>query len=413
MRIPSEKIVTATLSNGLRAVHLLLPVSAVGCTGLYVRAGSRDEDAARHGLAHFVEHTIFKGTSRRSASRIINRMEAVGGELNAYTTKEETVVYSTFPTGNLDRATELIADLATASVFPDDELDKERDVVADEIDSYLDSPADAVYDDFEDLLFAGSPLGHNILGTHKTVDTFDSADCRDFVARHYNAADMVAFYSGPVTASKVFANFERRFSTISSNRSNAQPAVIPPVVAPFSKCHIIPSHQAHYIVGARIDGYLSPRRAATALLSNILGGPGMNSLLNVELRERRGLVYSVEASTTLFSDCGLLTIYFGCDPCDARKCRAIVDRTINRIADNGISQRNLEAAKKQYLGQLVIASENRENSTLSAARQLLWRNRVITRSENEQMIADINRDDIIEAAQQLVSASSLVMTPSI
>lgn len=413
MRRPSENIVTGTLSNGLRAVHLHLPGSAVGCTGLYVRAGSRDEESDRFGLAHFVEHTIFKGTAHRSASRIINRMEAVGGELNAYTTKEETVVYSTFPTGNLDRATELIADLATASVFPSDELDKERDVVADEIDSYLDSPADAVYDDFEDLLFAGSPLGHNILGTHKTVDTFDSADCRDFVSRHYKAANMVAFYSGPVTASKVFANFERRFALIPAGNKESRIVMEPPVVASFNESRIIPSHQAHYIVGARIDGYLSPRRAATALLSNILGGPGMNSLLNVELRERRGLVYSVEASTTLFSDCGLLTVYFGCDPEDARKCRAIVDRTIRRIADNGLSRRSLDAEKKQYLGQLVIASENRENSTLSAARQLLWRNRVITRDENEQMIADISCDDIIEAARQLVNSSSLVMTPSV
>ncbi len=406
-----SEVATTVLSNGLRAVHTHWRGSSVAIFGVTVKAGSRNENREQHGLAHFVEHTIFKGTGHRRAGHIINRMEAVGGELNAFTTKEETVIYSVFPSGNLARAAELIADLITDSRFPDRELAKEREVVADEIDSYLDSPSEAVFDDFEDLIFAGSPLGHNILGTTESLRHFDSEACRNFIGRNYRADNMVAFYSGPRGASAVFAQMERYLSAVSTSKGSETEDYVTPVLNPsFEKIQRLATHQAHCVIGARVPSYLDDRRYATALLTNIMGGPGMNSLLNVSLRERRGLVYNVEASTSLFSDCGILTVYFGCDPSDSQRCRELVEREFFRLADT-LTPKRLEAAKRQYLGQLIIASENRENSALSAARSLLWRDKVIEPAVTEAAIRSLTVVDILEAATPMFSPSTLIFTP--
>ncbi len=399
-----------TVPSGLRMVHLHVPGAAVGYCGAAVMAGSRDEDPAHFGLAHFVEHTIFKGTARRSPWHIINRMEAVGGELNAYTTKEETVIYSVFPSGNLPRAAELIADLTANSQFPARELDKEREVVADEIDSYLDSPSEAVFDDFEDLIFAGSSLGHNILGTRDALDTFDSATCREYLRRWYVPGNMVVFYAGNLAADRVFDILEGRFSCIGGPTPEHHRAM-PPVPAQFERHKAIDSHQCHTIVGARCCSFDSPDRYKLALLTNILGGPGMNSLLNVSLRERRGLVYTVEASTGLFSDCGTLAIYYGCDPTDNGLCRRLVNDTIRSVADGYMTHRRLELAKKQYLGQLVIASENLENRILGIARQTLLRGHATTNDQLIDSIRAVTPDDIASMAAQLTDTSSLTLGP--
>lgn len=400
-----------TAASGLRMVHLHVPGAAVGYCGVAVMAGSRDEDAAHRGLAHFVEHTIFKGTSRRSPWHIINRMEAVGGELNAYTTKEETVVYTVFPSGNLPRAAELIADLIANSQFPSRELDKEREVVADEIDSYLDSPSDAVFDDFEDLIFAGSSLGHNILGSREALDTFDSATCREYLRRWYVPGNMVAFYAGNLGAERVFDIIENRFAAVSGPIPSHHRDT-PPVSAPFEHHKTIDSHQCHTIVGARCCRFDSPDRYTLALLTNILGGPGMNSLLNVSLRERRGLVYTVEASTGLFSDCGALAIYYGCDPDDNALCRRLVNDTMRSVADGYITQRRLELAKKQYLGQLIIASENLENRILGIARQTLLRGHATPDNEIISLIHALTPAQIALMAAQLSDTSSLTLGPN-
>lgn len=408
MKTSRHSIDALPLDGGeLRTVHIHCPGSAVACFGVAVRAGSRDEPPGDFGLAHFVEHTIFKGTDRRRASHIIKRMESVGGELNAYTTKEETVVYSIFPSGNLSRAAELIADLVVNSRFPDSELDKEREVVADEIDSYLDSPSDAVFDDFEDLIFKGSSLGHNILGSSDSLKTFDSARCRSFIDRHYRAGDMVAFYSGPQCATAVFRTLGRYLSVLHAGKSERPAARTPAILPAFDEVRNIPTHQAHCVLGARIPGYMSPDRAVVSLLINMLGGPGMNSLLNVELRERRGLVYSVEASTSLFSDCGLATIYFGCDPDDRLRCAGIVRRTLERF-DRTLTPKILEAAKKQYLGQLTVASENRENTTLAAARSLLWRGYVTEQAETVARIRNVDAGELRNACQSLCNSLSIL-----
>lgn len=409
MKTDSQKITYHTASNGLRMVHLHVAGSPIGYAGVSVAAGSRDEDAAHAGLAHFVEHTIFKGTERRSAWHIINRMETVGGELNAYTTKEETVVYSVFPGRSPARAAELIADLIINSRFPERELAKEREVVADEIDSYLDTPSEAVFDDFEDLLFAGSGLGHNILGDRERLASFTGEVCREYLRRYYVPEAMTAFYAGPMGADAVFACLERYFCMAPGGKP-AVARVLPPAVAPFERRRRIESHQCHTVIGARVGGLDSGERFAVALLTNILGGPGMNSLLNVALRERRGLVYNVEASTGIFSDCGELTVYYGCDPADESRCRGLVADTLASVADGYINQRRLEQAKKQYLGQLTVGSVNLESRILGIARSTLTLGRALTPAEVAEAIRSVDCESLRTLAARIAEgASSLTL----
>lgn len=412
MKTDSNMIVTATLPGGLRCVCINARRTGVEICGLSIKAGSRNDPSGSYGLAHFVEHTIFKGTSHRRAAHIIKRMETVGGELNAYTTKEETVIYSVFPSGNLSRAAELIGDITVGSQFPKHELDKEREVVGDEIDSYLDTPSEAVFDDFEDLIFEGSALGHNILGSADALRGFDSNSCRSFVRENYTSDRIVAFYSGSRNAEAVLKLFEKYFSSIPVNDNAAcrggEPT--PVVLPPFDRRHIVATHQAHCIIGARVGSYMSDDRYATALLANIMGGPGMNSLLNVALRERRGLVYSVDATTALFSDCGLLTVYFGCDPDDAGKCRELTQRCFSQL-DGWLTPKRLEAAKRQYLGQLAVSAENREAKVLSAARSLLWRDKITGSEAVTQAIRALTVADVLDAAAPMLTPSVLCFSP--
>lgn len=396
------------LSNGLRCVHCLRRGEVEYC-GVAVNAGSRDElTPDRFGLAHFVEHTIFKGTTHRRSWHIINRMEAVGGELNAYTTKEETYVYSTFPRGNLRRATELIADLVKRSAFPRAEIDRERDVVADEINTYSDIPSDGIYDDFEDMIFAGSALGHNILGTVESLAGFTTDVCREYLDRFYTPGQMVFFYSGPTRPAQVEKIVAEYFGTLSLpdvERDRKQPDV----VSRFDNVKEISSHQSHVVMGARIGGLFAPDRYAMALLTNILGGPGMNSLLNVELRERRGLVYTIDASASHLTDTGLFTVYFGCDHDDASRCRRLVANTIDRIAQGAINERRLSQAKRQYAGQLVIASANAEQTALSQGRSMLYFDTAAPLSVTLDRIAAVTTDEITAAAQRLTELSVLTL----
>lgn len=400
-----------TLSSGLRFVHVRRETVAE-IFGVATRVGSRDEQPGQYGLAHFVEHTIFKGTEHRRASSIINRMETVGGELNAYTTKEETYVYSIFPRGNAPRATSLIADLVKNSAFPDSELDKEREVVAEEIDSYLDSPSEAVFDDFDDLIFAGSPLGHNILGNTKSLATFNSEVCRSFLERFYRVPAMTAFYLGSESAVKMARIVESRFAGLCDGdvtRIEDTPAV----ATRFDEIRGDgANHQGHTVMGARIVSLYSPERHAFALINNMLGGPGMNSRLNVALRERRGLVYSVESSLAMYSDCGLMAIYFGCNPEDTAKCRRLVETELRRIGDGKIPESALRRAKRQYIGQLTVSTASSEQTILSAARSLLFRNEVITPADIARYIEALTPEDIHNAAATLhpEAFSSLTLT---
>ena len=395
----NNKIYYETLPNGLAMVHVAT-MSQVAWCGLTVNAGSRDEDEGQYGLAHFVEHTIFKGTLHRRSWHILNRMESVGGELNAYTTKEGTMLYSVFPEQHLKRAIDLLADLVQWSVFPQEALDRERDVVLEEAASYRDTPSDAVFDDFEDLLFVGSQLGHNILGVKEDLERLTSEDCMRYLKTLYVPTNMVFFSVGPERPERVFRMVERYFGAMSHSVAERHRSV-PPTVAPFKQVIEIGTHQAHTVVGARVPDRNSPLRYALMLLNNILGGPGMNSLLNVELRERRGYVYSVESTLTLLSDCGWISIYLGCDPDDVRSSMRVIDRITNRLSNELLPERRLDAYKRQYCGQLVVAADSAEFLAMNAGRGLLYRGQVATPDETIARIQAVTPEDIAQAAAYL------------
>lgn len=404
----------AVLGSGLRVVMHHRPGSMAEHCGVAVRAGSRDETPEHYGLAHFVEHTIFKGTLRRRAWHILNRMERVGGELNAYTTKEETVVYTTCPAGYMGRAIDLVADLVENSQFPATEIDRERQVVADEIDSYLDIPSEGIFDDFDEQMFAGSDLAHPILGSRESIGRLTSEVCRHYLDTYYRPDNMVLFYSGPEKPDRVIRTAEKCFSAEHAPRpasatSQTGPEAIPPIPPRTDVVREIGSHQAHTVLGARIHNMYSPERYAMALLTNILGGPGMNSLLNVALRERRGLVYTVDASTALLSDAGLFTVYYGCDADDVERCRRIVESIIERQASELMTPRRLEEARRQYIGQLTLASTNTEQRALNMARATLLRGRVITSAENLEALRGLTPDSLRDAAVSLTSLSRLTL----
>lgn len=386
------------LATGLR-VAARRTDSPVEYLGVAVNVGSRDDGPGRHGLAHFIEHCLFKGTPTHSATAILNALERVGGELNAYTTKEETMVYAIVPAGNMRRATALIADIVENSHFPDQELDREREVVGDEIDSYLDVPADAILDDFEEYLFPGDPaLGHNILGSRRELEGFDSAVCRDFLTRNYTAGQMVYFYSGPMDPEKVVRVAERCFSTLTRPDTPRRRGARWQDVGAFTRSDAKDSHQSHTVTGMATPGMMDPRRHALALLTNVIGGPGMNSRLNLALRERRGLVYTVEAGLSLMSDIGIFTVYYGCDPGDAARCLRLTRGALARISREGLSPAALAAAKRQYEGQFIVATANGEQSALSLGRHVLYHDTMPSIEKTIDNIRAITADDVRRVA---------------
>lgn len=404
-------LIADRLSNGMLCVARQVP-GATECCGVTFNSGSRDEVAeADHGLAHFVEHTIFKGTSRRSGSYVLNRMEAVGGELNAFTTKEETTVYSLMPAGNFRRATQLIGELAADSVFPDKGLQLEREVVCDEIDSYLDSPADAAYDLFDEMIFAGNQLAHNILGRKQTVMDFTGERCRRYLRERFTADNGVYFYLGPEDPAKVLRVAEQAFSALPLHSVGSR-RNLPDVCVPEVTVQDNGSHQCHTVMGVPIGGLHTPDRTATALAVNILGGPGMNSLLNLALRERNGLVYTVEASTALYSDCGLMTIYFGCDHSDLEKCRRLVNHTLERFASAPLSAARLAAYKRQYLGQVTLSNDNKEQQALNSARALLHGLALPSIERTAERIESVSAAALQDAACHLAEAPLRSLTLS-
>lgn len=399
---------THTLPNGLRIVHQQVD-SPVGYCGIAVNAGSRDESADKFGIAHFVEHTIFKGTKRRKSGHINNRMERVGGELNAYTAKEETMVYSIFPSMHYERAIELLGDLILNSIFPHNELEKEREVVLDEIDSYRDMPSEAIYDDYEDLIFLGNGLGHNILGTDETLKSMTSEDCRRFLDYLYVPSNMVFFSLGNIDFARLCRYVERHFGGM-NHVENRIPRVIPEIKLPAQKHISIDAHQSHTIYGVPTFGMYDDRKYALALLNNILAGPGMNSLLNVALREKRGYVYTVESTSTLFTDNGVLTIYFGCDDYHVKPCLRLTSNIIDDLANHPLTAKRLDMAKQQYLGQLLVSIDSKDAWAISLGKSMLYFNRCSTVAEISEKINAITPQQVQDMAQMLVKDNATVLT---
>jgi len=398
----SDMPLTATLPNGLRII-VRQTHSAVSYIGVAVGAGSRDEAPEHHGLAHFVEHTIFKGTTARRSWHISNRMESIGGELNAYTSKEETLVYTNAPAGYDERAIELLADIIANSIFPQREIDREREVVIEEINSYLDSPADSIYDEFEELIFAGSPLAHNILGSPESVRRLNGADCRAFLDRFYTPSNMVVYASTPTDPNKIIRLIEKYFEPMHFPATDAA-RTTPPAVEAFDKVIDRDGHQAHTILGCRIFGRDDARRFPLFLLNNYLGGPCMNSRLNQELREKRGLVYTVDSNVALLSDCGLMQIYFGSDVEAADKCIRIVRREIERLASDTLPQRSFDNILNQYCGQLLVSSDNRENMAMSMGKSLLYFNKVQDIRDVTRRLRALSPADLRDTAELIASS---------
>ncbi|MDE5876162.1 MAG: insulinase family protein [Muribaculaceae bacterium] len=388
-----------TLPNGLRVVSLRSD-SQVAYTGMAVNAGSRDELPDRQGLAHFVEHTIFKGTRSRRSYQIANRMEAVGGELNAYTSKEETLIYTNAPAGYTERAFELISDLISNSVFPQVEIDREREVVVEEIHSYLDSPSDAVFDEFDENIYAGSGLAHNILGTPESVRALTGTDCRAFIDRWYTPTNMVLYCVDPSPTERIERLALKHFGHLHFD-ATPHNRELPPKAIPFDIVRPGDNHQANTIIGARVFGRNDPRRFALFLLNNYLGGPCMNSRLNQELRDRRGLVYTVDSSVSLLSDTGVMLVYFGCDPANVARCRRLIDRELDRLAQSVLPLRTFEAAKRQYCGQLTVSTDHRESRAMSLGKSVLYYGEVHDANYTRERIMEVTPEQIREVAELL------------
>lgn len=410
---------TFTLPNGLRIIHTPSSTNVVYC-GLAIDAGTRDEMPEESGMAHFCEHMVFKGTTHRKSWHIINRLESVGGDLNAYTNKEETVVYAAILKEHLERATELISDIVFNSVFPQNEIDKEVEVILDEIDSYKDSPSELIFDDFENLIFQNHPLGRNILGDEALLKQYTTADALRWTQRFYTPDNMVFFVRGDVDFDKVVklahkymggygnqtVNHAMYGMTIEqqSDYLKARSAKRRSKPLPYRAENVMidkDTHQAHVMIGGRgFDAY-DEKRTALYLLNDILGGPGMNSRLNISLREKRGLVYSVESNITSYTDTGAFCIYFGCDEHDYKKCIRLVKSELLNLCNKPLSTAVLVSAKRQIKGEIGVAADNFENTILSAAKCFLHYGKFESQAKLFKRIDNLTAETLQTVAQEV------------
>ena len=412
---------TYTLDNGLRIIHLPSDSKVVYC-GYQINAGTRNEKPGEEGLAHFCEHVTFKGTERRKAWHILNCLESVGGDLNAYTNKEGTVYYSAILKEHIARAVDLLSDIVFHSVYPQAEIDKEVEVICDEIESYNDSPAELIYDEFENILFKGSPLGHNILGTAEQVRAFKTEDALRFTRKLYRPNNAIFFAYGDIDFKKLVKLIQKALGEcpkgrelacstdcksaetptderiaeetptkeritegtptgetpteemeagdanhkVQSSKFNVQSKVAGKTIVMQKN-----THQAHVMIGTRAYDVNDDRRMPLYLLNNMLGGPGMNAKLNLALREHNGLVYTVESTMVAYGDTGTWSIYFGCDEHDVKRCLRLVRKELDKFMQKPLSDAQLKAAKKQIKGQIGVACDNRENFALDFGKSFL------------------------------------------
>ena len=439
---------TYTLDNGLRIIHLPSDSKVVYC-GYQINAGTRNEEPGEEGLAHFCEHVTFKGTERRKAWHILNCLESVGGDLNAYTNKEGTVYYSAILKEHIARAVDLLSDIVFHSVYPQAEIDKEVEVICDEIESYNDSPAELIYDEFENILFKGSSLGHNILGTAEQVRSFTTEDALRFTRKLYRPDNAIFFAYGDIDFKKLvklvgraladddsgklakeechadfaddadfsgdtgFAGDENSITTEKSVSSvkSVGPKNYPSVGEEIAGQTIVMqknTHQAHVMIGTRAYDVNDDRRMPLYLLNNILGGPGMNAKLNLALREHNGLVYTVESTMVAYGDTGTWSIYFGCDEHDIKRCLRLVRKELDRMMEKPLSDSQLKAAKKQIKGQIGVACDNRENFALDFGKSFLhygWEKNVDCLYEQ---VEAITCQQIQDVARELFDKNRLI-----
>lgn len=389
---------TYRLPNGIRGIHRQVKGAVAHCA-LVVDAGSRDEHPGEYGLAHFTEHAFFKGTQRRRAWQVNCRLENLGGEFNAFTTKEDTTIHATTLRSDFPKAAELIADVAFHSTFPERELAREREVIADEINTYKDSPADMIYDTFEDMLFAGSELGHNILGRKAALARYDGDAIRRFTARTHTTDRMVFASIGNFTARTAEA-VARRFFGDEPATTRAFARTAPAATEPFRKRLCKHTHQTHCILGCRAYGIGDERRLPLSLVVNILGGPSANSLLNTVVREKHGLSYNIEASYTPYGDAGIVAIYFSSDHHHADRCIELIEEQLHRLSSEPLTARRLSMAKRQFIAQLAISSENNESYMLGAGKSLLVHDEMDTMAQVYAKIRALTAEQLLAAARE-------------
>lgn len=401
---------THTLPNGLRIIHLPSASRVVYC-GYQIAAGTRDEKTGEEGMAHFCEHMTFKGTEQRNALQIINALEGLGGELNAFTNKEDTTFYAAISKEHFAQAVNVLTDIVFHSQYPQQEIDKEVEVICDEIESYNDSPAELIYDEFENILFEGHPLGHNILGKAEQLRTYTTEDALRFVHRYYRPDNAIFFAYGDIDFKRLVKSLEFRIESLEF--ATAIPETKGRSNSPFSTLNSqlitkdLGTHQSHVMLGTRAYDIHHPLRIPLYLLNNILGGPGMNARLNLSLRERNGLVYTVESTMVSYSDTGIWSVYFGCDPHDVRKCLRLVRRELDKVMQKPLSATQLHNAKRQLKGQIAIACDNREQFALDFGKSFLhygWEKDITHLYDS---IDKVTAEDIQKVANELFATEKL------
>jgi predicted Zn-dependent peptidase len=399
------EILYHTLSNNIRLVHYRIPGIVAHC-GIIINAGSRDEKEKEHGIAHFIEHMLFKGTTKRKAYHILSRLEDVGGELNAYTTKEETAVHASFMKEHYERAIEIISDITFNSVYPSKEIEKEKEVVIEEINSYKDNPAELIFDDFEEQVFCNQPIGRNILGTIETVRAFTQKDIFSFIANNYDTSQMVFCSVGNISDEKILKLFKRYFSEIPIK--NTLPKKLKSwSYEPSSVTKNMDTFQNHCIIGNVAYDLKDKRRMGMFLLNNILGGQGLNSRLNLSLREKNGFAYNVESSYNPYCDTGVFSIYFGTDSHNLDKSIKIAESELNRLRSVKLGAIQLSKAKNQIKGYLARGYENHESLMLSLGKSLLVFNKIDSIEDVCEKIDIVTSSEILETANEVFDRSKL------
>lgn len=396
-----------TLKNGIRIIHMPIKSEVAHC-GLIINAGSRDEDEHEHGMAHFIEHAIFKGTKKRKAYHILSRLEDVGGEINAYTTKEETAVHTSFLKNDYERAMELIADITFNSTFPGKEINREKEVIIEEINSYKDDPADLIFDDFEELIFKNQAIGKNILGNAKDLRRFTKRDIESFISKNYNTNEMVFSSVGDIPFAKLIKLANKYFGHIEANPRINKRTIIDNYL-PETKIVKKNTHQTHCIIGNIAYNAFDKKKFAMILLDNILGGPGLNSRLSLLLREKYGYAYQVESNYAAYSDTGIFSVYFGTDKENFTNCIKLIKKEFELLRTQKLGIMQLKKAKRQLFGQIAISAENNANLVLAIGKSFMLYNNVDELDDIKQKIEAISVDDIQEIANEVLNIDKMSM----
>lgn len=397
-----------TLPNAIRILHVP-SLSNISHACILVNAGSRDEKDKQDGLAHLIEHLLFKRTEKRNTNQILNHLELVGADLNAYTTKEYTCIHASFLNAYLERTLDLFEDLVFHSVFPNDEIVKEKAVILDEIASYQDQPDEAINDDFEDMLFEGHPLGKNILGTPKTVQELKREDIFDFTEANYRTNEIIIATSGNYDFKKIVTLVTKLFGQIKSNTRERSRTKLNNNYQPTTQSFQKPINQTHGVIGTRSYSVHHPHKMSFLLLNNILGGNGMSSRLNLEIREKHGIAYTIESNYTPLSDTGIFSIYFGTEFEKAEKAIKLIHRELNKLRTVPLGKIQLHQAKQKFIGQIALAEENRMSVLLAMAKSLLDYNRVDSLEEVFAKINAITASQLLEVANEMFDPKKLSM----